>query len=113
MAGCIFCRIASGEIPAKIEFQDDRAVAFQDTSPKSPVHVLVIPRRHIESLNDELEDEGLLGHLLAVGARIARDKGIDGKGYRTVINTGAEAGQSVFHLHVHVMGGRTMLWPPG
>jgi len=113
MSGCIFCRIAAGEIPAKIDFQDDRTVAFQDTAPKAPVHVLVIPRRHIESLGDGLEDESLLGHLLAVAARIAREKGIDGTGYRAVVNTGAAAGQSVFHLHVHVMGGRTMHWPPG
>jgi histidine triad (HIT) family protein len=113
MSGCIFCRIAAGEIPAQIDFQDDRAVAFQDVAPKAPVHVLVIPRRHIESLNDPIDDENLLGHLLAVAARVAREKGIDGAGYRTVINSGAEAGQSVFHLHVHVMGGRTMHWPPG
>lgn len=113
MSDCIFCKIGAREIPATIYYEDDRCVAVQDVSAKAPVHVLIIPRRHIVSLNDGAEDEALLGHLLAVGARMAKEKGVDGRGYRAVINTNAEAGQSVFHLHVHVLGGRPMAWPPG
>ncbi|PYV19836.1 MAG: histidine triad nucleotide-binding protein [Acidobacteria bacterium] len=113
MSGCVFCRIAAREVPATIYYEDDSCLAFQDAAPKAPVHVLVIPRRHIVSLNEGIDDERLLGHLLAVAVRMAREKGIDGTGYRTVINTNAEAGQTVFHLHVHVMGGRVMRWPPG
>jgi histidine triad (HIT) family protein len=114
MFGCIFCRIIGHELPAKFLHEDPECVAFQDTNPKAPVHILVVPRKHITSLNDNLEQkEALLGHLLAIAARVAREKGIDGSGYRTVINTNAEAGQTVFHLHVHVLGGRIMGWPPG
>ncbi len=114
MFGCIFCQIVAKEKPSGILYEDEHCVAFQDINPKAPVHVLVVPRKHIPSLNDEkAEDEALLGHLLAVAARIAKQKGIDGSGYRTLINTNAEAGQTVFHLHVHVMGGRIMRWPPG
>jgi histidine triad (HIT) family protein len=114
MFGCIFCQIVAGEKPAQIVFEDDRCVALQDIHPQAPVHVLVIPRRHIGSLNDDLkEDEPLLGHLLAVAGQIAKSRGIDGTGFRTVINTNAEAGQTVFHLHMHVLGGRIMRWPPG
>lgn len=114
MFGCIFCQIATHEKPAKINYEDDRCIALQDVRPHSPVHFLVIPRKHITSLNDITpEDEALLGHLLAVAVRVAKEKGIDGSGYRTVINTNAEGGQTVFHLHLHVMGGRRMTWPPG
>jgi histidine triad (HIT) family protein len=114
MFGCLFCQIAAREKPARIVYEDDRCVAFEDTHPKAPVHVLVIPRKHIVSLNEELsEDEALLGHLLAVAGQVARTKGVDGTGYRTVINTNAEAGQTVFHLHVHILGGRILGWPPG
>ncbi len=114
MFGCIFCQIVAKEKPSGILYEDEQCVAFQDIHPKAPVHVLVVPRKHIPSLNDEkAEDEALLGHLLAVAARIAKQKGIDGSGYRTLINTNAEAGQTVFHLHLHVMGGRIMRWPPG
>ena len=113
MLGCIFCQIAARERPAKIYFEDDRCLAIQDVNPRAPVHVLIIPRKHVVSLNDGSEDESLLGHLLAVAGRIAKEKGIDGTGYRTVINTNAEAGQTVFHLHLHVLGGRIMTWPPG
>ena len=112
MSDCIFCKIAKREIPSTVFYEDDRCVAFQDISAKAPVHFLVIPRRHIVSLNDA-DDEGLLGHLLLVGARTAKEKGVDGSGYRAVVNTGAGAGQSVFHLHVHILGGRPMAWPPG
>jgi histidine triad (HIT) family protein len=114
MFGCIFCQIASHEKPARILYEDEQCVALQDVRPHSPVHLLVIPRKHLTSLNDvTAEDEPLLGHLLTVAARVAREKGIDGSGFRTVINTNAEGGQTVFHLHLHVMGGRRMTWPPG
>jgi len=114
MFGCIFCQIVSREKPAQIVFEDDQCIALRDIDPKAPVHILVIPRKHIGSLSDDLsEDERLLGHLLAVGALVAKAKGIDRTGFRTVINTNAEAGQTVFHLHVHVLGGRIMRWPPG
>ncbi len=113
MLGCIFCQIAAHEKPATILYEDDRCVVFQDTNPKAPVHILVVPRKHISSLNEGHPDETLLGHLLVVAAKIAKEKGIDGSGFRTVINTNAEAGQTVFHLHVHVLGGRILRWPPG
>jgi histidine triad (HIT) family protein len=111
---CLFCRIAAGEIPAGIIYQDERAVAFNDINPQAPVHALVIPRQHIESLGGASEnDSALLGHLLQVAARVAREQGLSESGYRTVANTGAGAGQSVFHLHFHVLGGRPLSWPPG
>jgi len=114
MFGCIFCQIAAGEKPATIYYEDDLCVALQDIHPRTPAHFLVIPRKHFTSLNDAAaEDEPLMGHLLAVAARVAKEKGIDGSGYRTVINTNANGGQTVFHLHLHVMGGRRMTWPPG
>ena len=111
---CLFCRIVAGEIPADVVHQDERAVAFRDINPQAPVHVLVIPRAHLESLDEAtLKEEALLGHLLRVAARVANDQGLSEGGYRTVINTGAGAGQSVFHLHLHVIGGRSLAWPPG
>jgi len=113
MAGCLFCQIVAREIPASLHFEDEHCVVFDDINKKAPVHMLVIPRRHIISLNHDPKDEAVLGHLLAVAARVAKEKGIDGSGFRTVINTNADAGQSVFHLHVHVLGGRVMHWPPG
>ena len=109
---CLFCKIVAGEISAEFIHQDDRSVVIRDINPQAPTHVLVIPREHIESLNDAAQrDEGLLGHLLRVGARVAND--LSHEDYRTVINTGTNAGQSVFHLHVHVLCGRPMSWPPG
>jgi len=114
MSGCIFCRIAEREAPAALLYEDEQCLAFQDSHPQARVHVLVIPRRHISSLNAAAAaDEALLGHLLRVGAHIAREKGIDGAGFRTVINTNSAAGQSVYHIHVHILGGRIMRWPPG
>jgi histidine triad (HIT) family protein len=115
MFGCLFCQIVEGQRPSKLLFEDSQCMAFDDIHPKAPVHFLVIPRKHIASLNDPLDtgDEALIGHLLSVGAKLAKEKGIDGTGYRTVINTNAEAGQTVFHLHVHIMGGRILRWPPG
>jgi histidine triad (HIT) family protein len=111
---CLFCKIIAGEIPAEILQQDERCIVIRDINPQAPKHVLVIPREHLESLDDASQkDEGMLGHLLRVGARVANDEGLTESGYRTVINTGAGAGQSVFHLHVHVLGGRPMNWPPG
>ena len=111
---CIFCKIAAGEIPAAKVFEDERAFVFRDINPQAPTHALVIPRAHVASLNEAGEaDEALLGHLLLVAARVARDGGLAEDGYRTVVNTGAGAGQTVFHVHVHLLGGRSLAWPPG
>lgn len=111
---CLFCRIVVKEIPAEFVHQDDRAVVIRDLNPQAPTHLLVIPQEHIESLDDASQkDEALLGHLLRIAARVANTEGLAEGGYRTVINNGAGAGQSVFHLHVHVLGGRPLNWPPG
>jgi histidine triad (HIT) family protein len=111
---CLFCKIAAGEIPAAVLHSSERVVAFRDIDPKAPVHVLVIPREHIASLDATDErHKGLLGEMLLLARRLARDEGISQRGYRTVINTGAEAGQSVHHLHLHLLGGRSLAWPPG
>jgi histidine triad (HIT) family protein len=113
-ASCLFCKIISGEIPGDFVHTDDRCVVIRDINPQAPMHSLVIPREHLESLDDASQkDEALLGHLLRVAARIANDEGHGESGYRTVINTGAGAGQSVLHLHVHVLAGRQLTWPPG
>lgn len=109
---CLFCRIVSGTIPAKLVAQSDDCVAFRDIDPKAPVHVLVIPRKHVPSL-DALEDPMLLARIGTMATEVARAEGIASSGYRTVINTGPDAGQSVAHLHMHVLGGRRMNWPPG
>ena len=102
------------EVPANFVHRDDRSVVIRDINAQAPTHLLVIPIEHLESLDDASQkDEELLGHLLRVAARVANDEGLGEGGYRTVINTGAGAGQSVFHLHVHVLGGRPMNWPPG
>jgi len=111
---CLFCRILAGEVPGDVVYQDERSVVIRDVNPQAPMHVLVIPREHLESLDDAAQkDEPLLGHLLRVGARVASEQGYDESGYRSVINTGPGAGQSVFHLHVHVLAGRPLNWPPG
>jgi histidine triad (HIT) family protein len=111
---CIFCRVIEGELAADVVFQDPRALAIRDLNPQAPVHLLVIPKEHVDSLDDiGRRDEALLGHLLRVASRVANEAGLAESGYRTVINTGAGAGQSVFHLHVHVLGGRDLAWPPG
>jgi histidine triad (HIT) family protein len=111
---CLFCRIVAGEISSDIVYQDERCLAFRDINPQAPVHALVIPREHLDSLDDASQkDEALLGHLLRVAARVANEQGLSESGYRTTINTGAGAGQSVFHLHVHLLGGRSFTWPPG
>lgn len=110
---CLFCKIIEGSIPSTSVFQDAQSYAFMDIDPKAPVHALVVPRRHIASLAAAEEaDAGLLGHLLWVAAEVARAKGL-ANGYRTVISTGRDGGQTVDHLHVHVLGGRAMHWPPG
>jgi len=110
---CLFCKIASGEIPSTAVYQDERAYAFADINPKAPVHVLIVPRQHIDSLAEAAPDQNaLLGHLFWVAAEIARNKGL-AKGYRVVVNTGADGGQTVDHLHLHLLGGRQMTWPPG
>jgi histidine triad (HIT) family protein len=114
VTGCLFCRILSGEIPATIVHQDDRLVAFKDINPQAPGHVLVIPRRHIASLNDlTAEDDALVGEMIRRGAALAGEMGFSERGYRTVFNTNADAGQTVFHIHLHVLGGRHLSWPPG
>ena len=111
---CLFCKIVGGEISGEFVHQDEQCIVIRDINPQAAMHVLVIPRDHIESLDDASQkDEALLGHLLRVGARVANDQGHADSGYRTVVNTGAGAGQSVFHLHVHVLAGRPMSWPPG
>jgi histidine triad (HIT) family protein len=111
---CLFCKIVAGEIPAKRVHEDDQLLAFEDIKPEAPVHILVIPKRHIASLNDAgVEDDATLGALLRRAASIAKDRGISETGYRTVVNCGSNAGQTVFHIHVHVLGGRRMSWPPG
>jgi histidine triad (HIT) family protein len=112
-ADCIFCRIAAGEIPARVVFSDDQVVAFHDVAPKAPTHVLVIPRRHIATLYDAgADDAELLGRLNRTAIEVARQLGL-ADGFRLVFNCGEHAGQSVFHLHLHLLGGRDFAWPPG
>jgi histidine triad (HIT) family protein len=114
MTGCLFCRIVAGEIPASIVYQDDRLVAFKDINPQAPLHVLIVPRRHIATLNDlSVEDDELVGSLFRRAAAIAKKHGYDESGYRTVFNTNREAGQTVFHIHLHLLAGRGLHWPPG
>lgn len=114
MTGCIFCRIISGDMAARILYEDEKAIAIEDINPQAPVHVLVIPRKHIAtSLDLDSEDKSLVGHLFGIANRIAREKDIAARGFRMVMNTNAEAGQSVFHIHLHLLGGRPMHWPPG
>lgn len=113
MENCAFCRIANHQSPAKIVYEDETVVAFEDLNPQSPVHLLVVPRKHLSSLGEaEPEDEPMLGHLFLVAANLARERKLE-KGYRTLINNGSWAGQSVYHLHVHLLGGRLFHWPPG
>ncbi len=114
MPECIFCRISAGEVPARKIYEDDLFIAFEDIHPQAPVHILLIPRKHIPSLAEAPASEArLLGELLLRAREIAREKGLDEDGYRLVVNTGEGAGQSVFHIHVHILGGRPMGWPPG
>ena len=114
MADCIFCKIGRKEIPARIAYEDRTVVAFEDISPQAPHHTLIISKTHFETLNDVgAEEESLLGHMMVVAARVAKDKGLDKEGYRLVANCLESAGQSVFHIHLHLMGGRRFAWPPG
>jgi histidine triad (HIT) family protein len=114
MSDCLFCRIIAGEIPGAIVYQDDTLVAFKDVNPQSPLHVLIVPRKHIPSLNDLTPaDDQLVGSMFRRAAALAHEAGYDQRGYRTVFNTNREAGQSVFHIHLHVLGGRALAWPPG
>jgi histidine triad (HIT) family protein len=111
---CLFCRIIAGEVPSTKVHEDDLTYAFTDVNPQAPTHVLIISKEHIESLNEiGKSDEGLLGRLLRLAPKIANQLGIAESGFRTVINTGENGGQSVSHLHAHILGGRPMAWPPG
>jgi histidine triad (HIT) family protein len=111
---CLFCRVIAGEVPSKKVFEDESMFAFHDINPQAPVHVLVVPRKHIATLNDlGPEDSALVGDLMRRAAAIAKELGIDARGYRTVFNCNREAGQSVYHIHLHLLGGRPMHWPPG
>lgn len=114
MSDCVFCRIAAGEAPAQVVYQDERALAFLDIDPRAPVHVLVIPRKHLDNLKAMgAKDTELAGHLLLVANRVAAGQGMAETGYRLVINVGRDGGESVHHLHVHVLGKRRLKWPPG
>lgn len=114
MPDCIFCRIAAGEIPAQLVYEDDQFLAFEDVNKQAPTHLLVIPKRHIVRLTDlKEEDASFLGKWLLVGNRVAEQAGIAASGYRLVANCNDDGGQTVFHIHLHVLGGRAMAWPPG
>jgi histidine triad (HIT) family protein len=114
MADCLFCKIVNREIPASIVYEDDRLLAFNDTNPQAPTHVLVVPKRHIATLSDLAPaDDAIVGEMVRRAAAIAAERGIAAGGFRTVFNTNAGAGQSVFHIHLHLIGGRIMHWPPG
>lgn len=114
MADCLFCRIVAGQIPATIVHQNDDVVAFKDITPQAPTHVLVVPRRHVASLNElGPDDDALVGKMVRAAAAIAKEHGHADRGYRTVFNCHADAGQTVFHIHLHLLGGRKMAWPPG
>lgn len=111
---CIFCGIVEGRVPGAIVWEDDEVIAFRDINPRAPTHVLVIPRRHIASVNDlEAKDAGLVGRLFLAAKVVAREEGIAESGYRLVMNAGPDGGQTVDHIHLHVLGGRSMTWPPG
>ena len=113
MSDCLFCKIIAGQIPTKKVYEDDKVFAFEDIQPQAPTHVLVIPKRHIVGLKEAKgSDAEILGYCQLAAAKIARDRGIE-DGYRTVYNVGPRAGQSVFHLHLHLVGGRDLKWPPG
>jgi len=114
MSDCLFCGIVDGKIKANVVYQNERVVAFRDISPKAPVHILIIPRKHVISVLDvEASDHALIGEIFQVAGRLAREQGIADSGFRVVVNSGPDAGQSVFHLHYHLIGGRQMAWPPG
>ncbi|EIJ36022.1 histidine triad nucleotide-binding protein [Thiothrix nivea] len=114
MSNCLFCRIVAGEIPAKIAYEDDDVLAFHDINPQAPLHVLIIPRKHIATINDLATDDAeLVGRLYLAAKKIAAEAGYAEEGYRVVMNCGADAGQTVFHIHLHLLAGRHLTWPPG
>ena len=114
MTDCLFCKIIAHEIPASIVYEDDRILAFNDINPQAPTHVLLVPKRHIATLNElSPDDDQMVGELVRRAAAIAKERGISADGFRTLFNTNREAGQTVFHIHLHLLGGRTMHWPPG
>ena len=114
MTDCLFCKIAAAEIPASFVYQDEHVIAFKDINPQAPMHLLVVPRRHIATLSDLAEgDDQLVGEMIRRAAALAREHGHADRGYRTVFNCNAGAGQTVFHIHLHVLGGRSLTWPPG
>lgn len=111
---CLFCKIRDGDIPAEIVYKDDDVFAFRDINPQALIHVLIVPRKHIPTVNDiEPEDAGLIGSLFLAARKIAEEEGIAEEGYRLVMNTNMKAGQTVFHIHLHLLGGRSLTWPPG
>jgi histidine triad (HIT) family protein len=111
---CIFCKIVKKEIPAKIVFEDNKVLAFEDSRPQAPVHIIIVPKTHIEKLSDIKEESAvIMGRLVLAANAIAREKEIEKTGYRVVVNCGSDAGQAVLHLHLHLLGGRPMTWPPG
>lgn len=114
MADCVFCKIADGQIPAARVHEDEHLIAFRDLNPQAPLHVLIVPRRHIATLNDLADtDDALIGSMLRVAARLAEAHGYQDRGYRTVFNCNRDAGQTVFHIHLHLLAGRGLSWPPG
>jgi histidine triad (HIT) family protein len=114
MSACLFCRIIAGEIPATKVYEDDRLVAFNDINPQAPMHVLIVPRQHVATLNDlDAGHDAIIGEMVRRAAAIAAERGYAASGFRTVFNCNAAAGQTVFHVHLHVLGGRTLTWPPG
>ncbi|MBI4264447.1 MAG: histidine triad nucleotide-binding protein [Acidobacteria bacterium] len=114
MTDCLFCKVIAGDIPGAIVHQDGALVAFKDITPQAPLHVLIVPRKHIPSLNDlSSEDDALVGSMFRCAAALAKQHGYHERGYRTVFNTNREAGQSVFHIHLHLLAGRALAWPPG
>ena len=114
MNTCLFCGISAKKIPAKLVYEDSEAFAFEDLHPQAPVHVLIVPKKHISTALDITgEDAGLIGHLFRIAGQLAKEKGIAEQGFRLIMNTNSEAGQSVYHIHLHLLGGRQMHWPPG
>jgi len=114
MSDCLFCKVIAGEIPGNFVHKDELLVAFKDINPQAPLHVLIVPRRHIATLNDlSVDDDALVGSMVRRAAALAKEHGYDARGYRTVLNCNREAGQTVFHIHLHLLAGRALHWPPG
>jgi len=112
MADCLFCKMVAGEIKPDVVYEDDKVLAFKDINPQAPVHFLIIPKKHVATLN-ELDDQELAGYLMLTAAKLAQQEGLGDNGYRTLVNCNTHGGQAVYHLHMHVLGGRQMHWPPG